>query len=584
MTLRWAVAFVLGAAVLVRAQTPARDAAAAVRVQTGTAALGGVVKDAEGNAMRRTAVSLAGDMGLERVVVTDDAGQFAFASLPAGRFTITAAKPGYPSMSYGASRPNRAGAGIMLKDGQQALTIVLTLARGAVLAGTVYDDHGQPAPGVPLNAWEVQTGLSGERTLSAFSDGDNGVTTDDRGTYRIYGLPPGEYTVGTSWFYHGLGSDLRVPTDAEIRDAFLALAQGRSPAAGAAAAPAPTPRPRYNYAPVFHPSSLDPMMATVYQLAPGEERNGVDLHMQFQPMSRLDGIVLDPAGTGAQARMNFTRSARMPGFGTTSVFSPGPDGRFSVASIGPGDYTILAEVAASGGAPGFFAIENFSVTSADPVNVTLRLQPAMTMSGRLRFEGTSTPPPADLSTVSVFAGPAGTSFPMTSRTNTSVAGAFTINGLIPGRYRMTTTLPPATGALWMVRSITLGERDVTDLVFDLPLGDPPAVVVTFTDQISELSGNVTTTSGPATDYFIVVLPADRMYWSAGRRKASVRPDVNGHYVFPRLPPGEYRIAATTDLVPGDLNDTGALERLLPLSTPVTLALGEKKVFDFKVGR
>lgn len=583
MTLRDVVTFLCAAAALVTGQAPARDAATAIIVPTGTGLLGGVVKDPDGNALRRAAVSLTGDMRLERVAVTDEGGRFAFPSLPAGRFTITAAKPGYPSMSYGASRPNRAGAGVMLKDGQQMTNILLTLARGAVLAGTVFDDRGQPLPGVPLNAWEVRTALSGERTLTWFSDGDNAVTTDDRGAYRIYGLPPGEYTVGTAWFYSGAGAgDLRVPTDAEIRDAFLALTQGRAPA-GAGTTPAPPRRPQYNYPPVFHPSSLDPMVATTYPLVAGEERTGVDLRMQFQPMSRLEGIVLTPEGVGAQARMSFSRRTPVPGSGATTVFSPGPDGRFSRASIGPGDYTILAEVAATSAAPGLFALGEFSVSSADPVDVTLKLQPSMTMTGRVKFEGTGTPPPADLTGVFVYALTTGTARPSTV-TKTDTAGAFTITGLIPGQYRMSTTIPASSSALWMVRSFTVGGRDVTDLAFDVPAGDPPPAVVTLTDQISELSGTVTTTAGPATDYFVVVLPADRLYWPAGRRKVSVRPDVNGHYVFRKLPPGEYRIAATTDLVPGDLNDNGALELLLPQSTPVTIAFGEKKVFDFKVGR
>lgn len=583
MTLRHVVAFLLGAVTLVNAQVPARDAATAITVPAGTGLLGGVVKDADGNALRRTAVSLTGDMRLERIAVTDDGGRFAFPSLPAGRFTITAAKPGYPSMSYGASRPNRAGAGVMLKDGQQVTNIVLTLARGAVLTGTVYDERGQPMPGVPLNAWEMRTSLSGERTLTWFSDGDNGVTSDDHGAYRVYGLPPGEYTIGTSWFYSGVGSgDLRVPTDAEIRDAFLALTQGRPPAA-TGTTPAPPPRPRYNYAPVFHPSSLDPMAATTFPLAAGEERAGVDLHMQLQPRSRLEGIVLNPDGVGTPARMSFSRRTRVPGSSAISVFSPGPDGRFSRAGIGPGDYTILAEIAATAGAPGLFALAEFSVSSADPVSVTLNLQPSMTMTGRLTFEGTATPPPADLSSVYVYATTTGTTHPDTL-TKTDKSGVFTIAGLIPGQYRMSTTLPAASSASWMVRTVSVGGRDVTDLAFEVPAGEAPSAVVTLTDQISELSGTVTTTSGPATDYFVVVLPADRLYWPAGRRKVSTRPDVNGHYVFRKLPPGEYRIAATTDLVPGDLNDNGALELLLPLSTPVTIAFGEKKVFDFKVGR
>jgi hypothetical protein len=36
-------------------------------------------------------------------------------------------------------------------------------------------------------------------------------------------------------------------------------------------------------------------------------------------------------------------------------------------------------------------------------------------------------------------------------------------------------------------------------------------------------------------------------------------------------------------VSGDLSDAIALARLAAVSTPVTLALGDKKIFDMKIG-
>ena len=88
----------------------------------------------------------------------------------------------------------------------------------------------------------------------------------------------------------------------------------------------------------------------------------------------------------------------------------------------------------------------------------------------------------------------------------------------------------------------------------------------------------------ASDFFVVVLPADRRYWSQqSRRIGSARPDATGKFIFRGLPAGDYRIAATTDLIPGDLSDASALTALLNQSTPVTLALGEKRTFDLKIG-
>jgi hypothetical protein len=48
--------------------------------------------------------------------------------------------------------------------------------------------------------------------------------------------------------------------------------------------------------------------------------------------------------------------------------------------------------------------------------------------------------------------------------------------------------------------------------------------------------------------------------------------------------GEYRIAATTDPVPRDLSEEGALVRLAEQSAAFTLVHGEKETFDLKIGR
>jgi hypothetical protein len=109
-------------------------------------------------------------------------------------------------------------------------------------------------------------------------------------------------------------------------------------------------------------------------------------------------------------------------------------------------------------------------------------------------------------------------------------------------------------------------------------------VVTLTDQTSELSGSLLDPSGqPSTDYFVVVAPADRAYWMPlSRRIASGRPDARGQFVFRGLPPGEYRLAATTDLVSRDLQEMSALEALLEQSLPFVLGPGEKRTLDIRV--
>ena len=310
----------------------------------GTASLAGVVLDTDKNPVRRALVSIAGDMHVERAMTTDDGGRFSFTGLPAGRFTVTAEKGGYPSMSYGAKAANRAGAGILLSEAQAMQGVVLTLAKGAVITGTVFDDHGRIMPDVPVMAWLVHTSLTGARTIVS---GSEVQTTDDRGVYRIHGLAPGEYTIGTAWYYSSF--DVRVPTDAEIAEAFLAASKpappvnafGPTPPSAPPPPPQP-PSPHYSYASTYIDSTVDPLAAATLRLAPGDVREGIDLHMQFLPMSHIEGVVTTPDGTPAgNVTMVLFRKNRA-GPQPTTQWGADTRGHFTTSSLAPGDYAVMS--------------------------------------------------------------------------------------------------------------------------------------------------------------------------------------------------------------------------------------------------
>ena len=567
------------------AQSPARDASPTpVAAPTGTGVLVGIVKDSDGQPLRRALVTIDGDMRVTRSTITDDDGKFSFGALPAGRFTISAEKGGYPSVSYGAKRPGRAGSGVLLTDGQQVTDIALTLARGGVLSGKVYDDRGQPMPGVPVQPWEISSSLSGERTLTYVPG--NGIPTDDRGMYRFYGLPPGEYTVGTTWFYSGMNGDVRVPTDAEISAAFALI---NNPAA-ALSAPSAVDTRSYNFARVYFPDALDPLAAATIHLSAGEERDDVDVHMQLRPMSKIEGTIAGIEANSGFVEMVLARKDRLGALNSTSFWSAKADGSFTTTSLGPGDYTIFARTHPPISEATMFASQDVTIGSGDPVSVTLTLQPAMTLTGKLVFDGVILKPPPDLTKVLVRFSSRGGLSNNNGAAKVDAAGNFSIDGVSTGSFTLGASVPATGNATpdpprWSVASVVVDGRDVTDLPTEITQGASPSAAITFTDQVSELSGTVLTGAGQrASDFFVVVLPADRRYWSQqSRRIGSARPDATGKFIFRGLPAGDYRIAATTDLIPGDLSDASALTALLNQSTPVTLALGEKRTFDLKIG-
>src|SRR6185295_12856636 len=106
-----------------------------------------------------------------------------------------------------------------------------------------------------------------------------------------------------------------------------------------------------------------------------------------------------------------------------------------------------------------------------------------------------------------------------------------------------------------------------------------------TDRPTELSGTLQTPAGtPTADYFIIVFARDRAFWTPStRRSVMARPDSTGKYSIKNLPPGDYLVVAVTDVEYGDWWNPALLERLSPTAAPVTLAEGEKKMIDLKIG-
>ncbi len=113
------------------------------------------------------------------------------------------------------------------------------------------------------------------------------------------------------------------------------------------------------------------------------------------------------------------------------------------------------------------------------------------------------------------------------------------------------------------------------------------VVVTFTDRVTEISGTLQDAAGkPVPDYVLLVFSTDKRFWMPqSRRTQQTRPESNGQFLFRNLPPGEYFITALPDLDASEWNDPAFLANLASQSpTKITLAEGEKKVQDLKIGR
>jgi hypothetical protein len=341
--------------------------------------------------------------------------------------------------------------------------------------------------------------------------------------------------------------------------------------------------------------------------------------MQLVPTVKVSGTVTRPDGQPAAAAQVLIASADQPvsdPFSLLRRLSRGtPNGQFSFTDLQPGRYTISAR-AASGtvrgappppppGGPGrrggspprpqldLWASADLTLTGDDIEGLSLVLQPGMTVSGRVAFEG-ETPPP-DLGRVSVRLmqppNPDGGPTIVTSVTPLNMVaadGSFSLEGFAPGRYDLTAFAPGTTTGVpnWMLKSAVAGGRDLLDGVDIQPNTDIGNLVVTFTDKVTELTGLLVDSAGrPAPEFYVIVFPTDASRWVQRSRwlRPPARPASDGRYRITALPPGEYYLAAITEFNPNDWFTASFLEQVVPGAITITIGEGERKTQDVKLG-
>lgn len=534
--------------------------------------------------LRRVLVTLSGAEILgDRQVMSDDEGRFVFEGLAAGRYTLTAEKPAYVTTHHGSPRPGYGpGAPVAMADAQ-TVQVVLRIPRGAVIAGVIKTPDGQPIASAQAQLSRVQS-VGGQLRTVAVPGVRTTIATDDKGRFRYYGLPPGEYVI------RGVGGgatgDLQLTTQAELDAAARTAAQvARSgPAPLATPVPAP-PVSRVRFVGMYAPSSVDLEGAQRFRVGPGQEVLDVDITVALARTGNISGLALGPGGEPLPKAMISVVNTR-----SRSVWiSPGgvpPDanGRFRLVGLPEGEWALIGRAAEPGSAQGptlLFAETPFTMTGDDLPNLTLAFQRGTAVSGRIEITG-GAELPAGLRLGLTPIGAIGGSAAPPAAESPQRDGTFAFAGVAPGRYRLTVT----GAANLTLRSALLGDVDTLDGSFEVaPRQDVTAMRVVLTSQPTQITGTLFDGLGrPAPEYAVIVFSTDRSHWAAAPRRMTglVKLDSRGSYRISGLPPGTYYLSAVTDAEPSELADPAFLEQLAAASLTFTLKEGEVKVQDLKM--
>lgn len=534
-------------------RTPARDTSA-TRTDgvKGTSILKGqVVASDTGTPIRRAQVRVSGiTMRESRLATTDAQGRFEIRELPAGRYTLTASKGGFVTLQYGQRRPGESGTPLELGDAQTLDRVMVGLPRGSVIAGRITDEFGEPIVNAAVSAWRYSY-VGGARRLTPAGARD---TTDDQGTYRLFGLAPGDYIVSAA---------LRT---GEVTDPGDDLS---------------------GFAPTYYPGTSSPADAQRVRVALSQEQGGISFGLMATRLVRVWGTVLGANGMphwGGVVSMSPIDSAigggrgGGPGFGQGNGGRIEGDGSFWIANVAPGRYQL--QVRAGGRDTAEFARQDVTVGGEDLAGLTVITAPAGRITGTIVTD-TGEPLPGGTPALQVVTrsaspdaavgGPGGGGGGQ-GRANAS--GAFEVGNITDPRYVRVTT-PSG----WTLKAVMIQGQDAADMPLDVGPGQVlSGVQVVITKNAGTVEGSVLDDrKQPVLDATVVLFPADdRLRYYQSRFIRSARPDQEGKFRIATLPSGEYLAVALQGLEDGQAGDPELLTALAPYGERVALKDGETK--------
>jgi protocatechuate 3,4-dioxygenase beta subunit len=513
-----AAAFLLCAAAL-------RPSQGFAQTQRGVpATVSGRVTDGEHGLPGITVELMAVDTGMRTSVAarakSDADGNYRLTNVPPGRYKVIPFAPTYvvQGMNLQEYPPGKA---LNLSAADSVEDIDFRLERGGVITGRVTDADGNPAVGEAVSVVPADRNGRPGVQIDSFDRGE--FATDDRGVYRVYGLPPGTYHVGVG--QGGAGG---------------AVSFGR----------------RKLYKRTFYPDATEEAQAKAVEVAAGGEVADVDITLgravkTYRASGRFVNAETGQPVAGVPYGYGPVRPDGRLGGGFGGGFTTNERGEFQTEGLAPGRYTVFTAAFANAQESGEFYSEpvTFDVTDADVTGVVVKLHTGASVSGAVVLEGVSDRATAArlLSGVRLYGFvemPDRASVPNISRSLSVAAdGSFRLSGLRAGKLHIRLTDPRSKLTLSRVEvnGANIGNSGIE--VAEGAQVTGVRLVAFYGGGVIRGQVNITNGTPP---------PGARVYVRARRTGAApadadfgraAEVDARGHFVLENLAAGEYELRA-----------------------------------------
>ena len=433
-------------------------------------------------------------------------------------------------------------------------SVTLVLIKGGVITGTVTNQMGEPLVGVRVRARMIR---DSDLLPAPYVQMPRERATDDRGIYRIYGLPAGTYVVwaGGSGQYPG-GMD---PFDADV--------------------------------PTYAPASSRDEAAEI-TVRTGEETTNVDIRYRGESGRIVSGTVTGPA-TDQQMGVGIElTSVKDPGLQWSSMRGAYAQQGvvFSFEGVEDGDYYITARSFLPSQEWALSVSKRITVRGADVTGIKLVTQPLSYVSGRVVLEESSATECTD-NTRPLFSETLVSAWHKETEATKALPrfvwslgapvaadaeGNVRLRNLSPGDYRFATQF---SGKYWFLQSIALPPLktqptkpvDAARTWTTIKSGDRlSGLTVTLAHGAASLRGQIAVAEGETLPERLIayLVPAEREKADDVLRYYAVAVTPDGQIAFNNLAPGRYWMLAQTTI-----DDRSPSTKLrLPDSTAMRSAL------------
>jgi hypothetical protein len=465
------------------------------------------------------------DRSRNEVTIRSEAdGHFIFRGIIPGQYRLRVSRNNYVTQEYGQRTATGPGATLTLRGGQEMKDLLFRLIPSATIAGRIEDEDGEPIARAHVTA--LRSSYSdGKRTFT--SAGIN--TTNDRGEYRLFGLPPGRYFISATYSpgasYTADDSDFGYNGADSLKE---------------------------NYVPTYYPGTFDPTKAQSITVKSGEEIPSMDLMMRPTAVFRVRGRVINtiPDPKRIERPLVFIQPRGSAAQNAFMTFGPSnqvkKDGTFELPGVPPGSYTVQAEI--FDGDQQHAVTQSIEIGEADVEGLQLVISKGFTIAGHVRWDGT----PPQLEDNLYLMGRTDTQGPLLAGyARVDRDGSFTWNQVSDSPMRLRFHGLDNNG---YVKSADYGGVDVLEQGFTPRAGSNATLEIMLSAHGAQVEGTATDENGlPAVGVWVVLVP-DAKHRDRHDLFRTERTDQHGAFKIKQVAPGDYALYAWDEVEDGAWED------------------------------